>query len=209
MDLVSKQTTSLHAFCSLPPAHPPLPNCTMGHPLPSVLVPLCPPRWQGGMVERCGRCRLRGMREPPSVSAGPTVGPHAHGCPCAGVHPQASRGVLWLLRHLAWLPAPPLCVPHRRKLTPHSSFRQKQPLVFPPPLHSIQLLLSASPRELVCPFHSRPLLALLSHMAWDAAGLSGHWYQVCNFVLPLPAAAWGPSCCPVHRPCAQPPSPPW
>lgn len=43
LDLDSKQTISLRVFCFLPPC-PPLPDCYTGHPLPSVLVPLCPPR---------------------------------------------------------------------------------------------------------------------------------------------------------------------
>lgn len=108
-----------------------------------------------------------------------------------GMYPQASRGVSVAapLRCQPLIPSVPL---FPQKLTPYSSLEEKQPLVFPHHFAPPSLLLSKSPRYLVRPFRFRLLCAPLSHMAWDAAGLSGHLGHICKFVAPLPSASWGP-----------------
>lgn len=132
MDLDSKQTISLHLFCFLPPAPSPPQDCYEGHPLPSVPPPLCPPRRQGGMVGRQGRCGLRRVRGlssripghryllPSRISRPPVhpslcsrlpPAPAQSGTTCAGMYRRASCGLCGCLRCCAWLAAcPSLCV---------------------------------------------------------------------------------------------------
>lgn len=206
MDLDSKQPISPRASCSLPP-YPPLPDCYTGHPLPSVLVPLCPPRWQGGMVEWWKGLGDPGIRISPAPLS---VCPCAQGWPCVPGCTHSVEGCFCgRHRRPTWLPVShPLCVPlplmARSAHTPARS--QRSSLWFAPHRFSpSSLLLSESPGSL-CVFF-RLLCASLSHMAWGAAEPSGHLGYICKFVAPsllLPGAL---SCSPVHHLCSQSPSP--
>lgn len=114
-----------HVCCVLPPAPlPPLPDCYVGHPLPSLLIPLCPPqtaRWDGG------KARAMLARVCAGLAAGTRhryLQPPLSGCRCprllcvlgcAHKHQGCLHGCL---RHRAWLPAAPLCVPLPSKAHP-------------------------------------------------------------------------------------------
>lgn len=108
--------------------------------------PLPPfPRQQGGVVERFGRCRLGRMLDLAAGSPAPALrclsAPELKAAHMCWDVPTSIKGCFCgCLRHPTWLPASlpvSLC---RRELTPHScSFKQKQPLVFPPPFGSSHL----------------------------------------------------------------------
>lgn len=99
----SKQTIFLHVFCFFPPApHPPLQDCYVGHPLPFVLVLLCPPRQPDGMAERQGRqgfghCVGLARALPPLCPSVPALkaapAPTQFITLCVRICPQASSGV--------------------------------------------------------------------------------------------------------------------
>lgn len=188
MDLDSKQTISPRASCSLPP-YPPLPDCYTGHPLPSVLVPLCPPRWQGGMVERPRRPRHQDLSSP-SIR----LSLCSRLAMCAGMYPQRRGVFLWPPQtpHLAASLSFPLCPSALdSSLTPHScSLKQKQPLVCPPPLCSIQLAALRVSRVACASFSGS---SVLPGATWPGVPLSyqATWVTSVNLLRP-PCCCLGP-----------------
>nr|XP_021555964.1 uncharacterized protein LOC110589713 [Neomonachus schauinslandi] len=71
-------------MCPVPflPPSPPLPDCYVGHPLPSVPVLLCPPCQPGAPVERQGRLGAPAQARQQEPRAWASVWPACPVCPC-------------------------------------------------------------------------------------------------------------------------------
>lgn len=203
MDLDSKQTISPRASCSLPP-YPPLPDCYTGHPLPSVLIPLCPPRWQGGMVERPRRPRHQDLSSP-SIR----LSLCSRLAMCAGMYPQASRGV-----SVAATDAPLGCQSH--SLCVPLPLIARSPTLLLAHTEAASGLPSTASLHPACCSPSLPVASasfsgssVLPGATWPGVPLSHQatWVTSVNVLRPsllLPGAL---SCSPVHHLCSQSPSP--
>lgn len=227
VDSDGKQTISLHVSCSLPAAQPTSPRLLRGTPAslcPRPPLSTLPAGGAGGEAgEARGTCAGSATGAPgigicvarlprlPLRSRLPRLnpGPSPHMPECARQHP-----VVFPCR--AWLPASPFLrvpLPCRAAHTPARSSRSS--LWFA--LHCFApsgFLLSESPGELVWAsvLFGGSLCPPPSRMACDAAGPSGHLGHVCEFVAPLPAAAWGLLLsvhCPAFSISVSPPPPSW
>lgn len=141
--------------------HPPLPDCYMGHPLPSVPVLPCPPCQPGAPVERQGRRGLGRLRSlgTPGIGVSPARLPRLSLCSrLPRLHPSPSPHVPECARQhpvvfpcRAWLPASPsLRVPLPCKAAHTSARSSRSSFWFS--LHCFApsgLLLLESPGELV------------------------------------------------------------
>lgn len=181
---------------------PHLQDCYVGHPLPSVLVPLRPPRRQGG-GGKAGRTRAQPQEPRHCYLSGPFVWSGLPLCsrpPLPDSSPVRCRlcqdvpsSIAWCfcgcLRCRTWLPSllpsVSLCP---QKLSPHSC-SSRSSLCFTP---SGLLLVVSLPGSFWCVFCSMLLCAPQSRVACDAAGPSGCLGPLGKFVTPLPAAAQGP-----------------
>lgn len=200
VDSVGKQTISLHASCSLPPAPAHLSQTVTWDtrlPLPpfSVHPASRGRRWRGGRLGAPARARQQEPRASAPVRPGCPICPCAPGCPsCSPVRHHTCRNVSasvpWCFRAALGCRLLPSSVSLCH--TPARSSRSSLWLS----LHCFApsgFLLSESPGELVgaSVLFGGPLRPPPSRMACDAAGPSGHLGHVCEFVAPLPAAAWG------------------
>lgn len=172
---------------------------------PLYSFPSVPPDGKVGWWKGLGD---RGIRISPAPLS---VCPCAQGWPCVPGCTHKRQGVfLWppQMPHLAASLSFPLCpsAPDS-SLTPHScSLTQKQPLVCPPPLRSIQLAALRVSRVACASFSGS---SVLPGATWPGVPLSHQatWVTSVNLLRPsllLPGAL---SCSPVRHLCSQSPSP--
>lgn len=189
----------------LPAPHPPLTDCYMGCPLPSILVHRCPTRRQDGGPRKAGEVWVRWMRGLSSQNPGPASWiPLAFlsVCPCVQGWPQPSLlhvgrdgppyiiGYFWGCHHgHTQLPASrPLCVPLTTS-SDHSCSHMQSSLMS---VHASIQLHALRPASLPC-VHSVPGSSkVLGHVACGDDGPSCHLGRVCKVFASFPAAAWGP-----------------
>ncbi|XP_032279812.1 uncharacterized protein LOC116644367 [Phoca vitulina] len=216
-------------MCPVPflPPSPPLPDCYVGHPLPSVPVLLCPPCQPGAPVERQGRlgAPARARQQEPRASA--SVWPGCPVCPCApgcpGLTPVRHHTCRNVPASIPWcfhaalgcrlLPSSVSLCPAELPTLLLARAEAASGLPSTASLHP-----ASCSRSLPGSLCGRPFcLGVLyapppSRMACDAAGPSGHLGHVCEFVAPLPAAAWGLLLsvhCPAFSISVSPPPPSW